>query len=184
MKTLGKIAIINGSMSKNSLTKTLLRKIESQLKKNGADTVFIDVQELNLPVYIPEMDPPAVLKKVSEQLIMAEGVVVGSPEYHGSYSGAIKNLLDFLGFKEFQDTPIALVTTTGGAKSGTNTMNHLRLVFRNLHGIVIPQQFAISNKETNPQLDLDESESIRLKKFIQGLETEVEKNIIYKKSKK
>ncbi|MFA9556615.1 NADPH-dependent FMN reductase [Evansella sp. AB-rgal1] len=172
------IAIINGSMNKNSFTKKLLNIISERLQKTGATITFIDVRELQLPVYEPNMELPEQLKEVSQQLIEADGIVVGVPEYHGSYTGAVKNLLDYFGFKEFEKTPIALLTTTGGLKAGTNTLNHLRLVFRNLHGIVIPEQFAICKKETTPDLQLDENYDLRLEKFIQGLETEVKKKIL------
>ncbi|WP_096186765.1 NADPH-dependent FMN reductase [Evansella halocellulosilytica] len=172
------IALINGSMNKNSFTRKLLLEIETRIKSRGYHTEFIDVRTLNAPVYDPDIEPPKSVRQASEKLIAADGVVVGSPEYHGSFSGSLKNLLDFFGASEFKQTPIALATTTGGMKSGTNTMNHLRIVFRNLHGIVIPPQFAISQKETTPNLELDENTSLRLDTIIQSLIDEVKKKAL------
>ncbi|MDG5787980.1 NAD(P)H-dependent oxidoreductase [Evansella sp. AB-P1] len=173
------VIFINGSMNKKSFTKKLLKNVEERMKKNGTKTIFVDIRELELPVYDPDLELPEILKNISTQLIEADGLVVGVPEYHGSYTGAIKNFLDYFGFQEFEKTPIALLTTTGGLKAGTNTLNHLRLVFRNLHGIVIPQQFAICKKETTNNLDLDDATDLRLEKLVQGLETEVQKKVLF-----
>ncbi|SDZ12171.1 NAD(P)H-dependent FMN reductase [Evansella caseinilytica] len=179
MQKTSSIVLINGSMRTESYTKKLLEKIAVKLQAGGARTSLIDVRALQLPVYDPGMETPEAIVKVSEVLVNADGIIAGAPEYHGSYSGAIKNLLDYLGSKEFVNTPIGLVTTTGGLKAGTNTLNHLRLVFRNLHGLVIPQQFAISQKETTSDLQLDEEMNNRLENFIQGFETEVRKKLIF-----
>ncbi|MDQ0256098.1 NAD(P)H-dependent FMN reductase [Evansella vedderi] len=178
------IVLINGSMNNPSFTKKVLKEVEKRLQKNKAKTMFIDIRDLQLPVYDPKAESPKEIIEVSNILKKADGLVVGVPEYHGSYTGAVKNLLDYLGFEEFQQTPIALLATAGGIKSGTNTLNHLRLVFRNLHGHVIPQQFAISKNETNPELELDPSMDLRLEKFIQGLETEVHKKLLFEKWEK
>ncbi|PYZ95506.1 FMN-dependent NADH-azoreductase [Alteribacter lacisalsi] len=174
------VAIISGSMNTDSFTRKLLKEVEQRVQGLQMETEFIDVKELALPVYAPDEAPPEVIRTVSEKLREADGIVVGAPEYHGSYTGALKNLLDYLGSGEFEHKPIGLVTTTGGVKSGTNTLNHLRLVFRNLHGLVIPQQFAISQKETDIHISLDDSTSLRLETFIKGLEVEVRKMLLLK----
>ncbi|ADU28593.1 NADPH-dependent FMN reductase [Evansella cellulosilytica] len=178
------IVMINGSMSSDSFTKKLLENVEDRLNKNGQNTTMIDVRELHLEIYDPDAPFPTQLEPVREQLREADGVIVGAPEYHGSYTGAIKNFLDYLGFKEFEQTPIALLTTTGGLKAGTNTLNHLRLVFRNLHGIVIPQQFAISNKEAPTSLEFDENINARLEAFVNAIQKEVVKKQLYEEWKR
>lgn len=172
----------NGSMNDKSLTKRLLENISLRLQNNGASTTLVDLQQLNVPIFTPAMEPPLAIQSLSDKLNLADGIVVGSPEYHGSFTGALKNVLDFLSSHEFADKPIALVTVTGGLKAGTNTLNHLRLVFRNLHGNVIPQQFAISQKETSSHLDMDDTTDLRLEKFVQGLEVEVKKQLLLKEA--
>ncbi|PYZ92079.1 FMN-dependent NADH-azoreductase [Salipaludibacillus keqinensis] len=172
------IILINGSMNEHSLTKKLLQNIADKLK-NQANVSIIDVRELQLPVYDPGMEPPDAVLKLSKELKNADGVIAASPEYHGSFTGSMKNLLDFFGAQEFEQKPIGLATVTGGMKSGTNTLNHLRLVFRNLHGNVIPAQFAISQKETTASLKLDEETDLRLVKFVQSFEDEVTKQHLF-----
>ncbi|UCZ53651.1 NAD(P)H-dependent oxidoreductase [Bacillus shivajii] len=173
------IALINGSMNQDSYTRKLLEKVESRIKERGFKSTFIDVREINAPIYVPDAQPPKCIVETEEKLIGADGIVVGSPEYHGSFSGALKNLLDYYNSSHFKDKPIALVTTTGGVKAGTNTMNHLRLVFRNLHGLVIPPQFAISKKEATSELLFDDNMNARLETLVSSLEKEMKKKTLY-----
>ncbi|OLS24446.1 MAG: FMN-dependent NADPH-azoreductase [Candidatus Heimdallarchaeota archaeon LC_2] len=55
----------------------------------------------------------------------------------------LKNLLDLLGFEEFQGKLIGLVGVSGGSLGATNTLNGLRTIGRQLHGWVLPDQVSI-----------------------------------------
>ncbi|MHA2275660.1 MAG: NADPH-dependent FMN reductase, partial [Candidatus Kariarchaeaceae archaeon] len=104
--------------------------------------------------------------KISKLLVNAQGLIIGSPEYHGSYSGVLKNLLDLLGFKEFEGKMIGLVGISGGSLGAANTLNGLRTIGRQLHGWVLPGQVSIprasSAFEDNGQL-IDKKLEERLK---------------------
>jgi NAD(P)H-dependent FMN reductase len=84
----------------------------------------------------------------AEQLLdvvrRADGVILGSPVYHGSYSGAIRNVHDYCSFDEYEDTVVGLLATAGGG-SFASTLDHLRITVRGVHGRVIPHQVGIRN---------------------------------------
>ncbi len=44
----------------------------------------------------------------SEEVAGAQGIILGTPEYHGSFSGVLKNALDLMGFDEFEGKMIGL----------------------------------------------------------------------------
>ena len=69
-------------------------------------------------------------------------VILGSPVYHGSYSSALKNALDYCGFDELEETTVGLLCVAGGAFP-TTTLDHLRSVSRALNAWVLPHQVAI-----------------------------------------
>lgn len=68
---------------------------------------------------------------------------MGTPEYHGSFSGVLKNALDLMGFEEFEGKMIGLVGVSGGKMGALNALSGLRNIGRALHAWVIPEQVAI-----------------------------------------
>lgn len=76
----------------------------------------------------------------------ADAFVLGSPNYHNSYSGVLKNALDLLNMDIFRDKPVGLVGNSGGIRS-TQPIDHLRIVVRGLMGVAIPIQIASCNSD-------------------------------------
>ena len=70
--------------------------------------------------------------------------ILSSPEYHGTMSGVMKNSLDWLYSKHTSGKVFGLVSTLGG-QSSNNTLNHMRIAARWIHGWVIPEQVAVAN---------------------------------------
>jgi NAD(P)H-dependent FMN reductase len=69
-------------------------------------------------------------------------VLLGTPVYHGSYSGVLKNALDHCGFDEFENTTLGLLAVAGGGFPVT-ALDHLRSVCRALNAWVLPHQAAV-----------------------------------------
>jgi FMN reductase len=59
-------------------------------------------------------------------------------------SGVMKNQMDWITNDIARGKPFGLVSTLGGA-SNSNTLNHMRISIRNLHGWVIPEQVAVAH---------------------------------------
>ena len=112
--------------------------------ESGAETQLIDLREFDL-IFMDGRDsgfPPGVLR-LREAVKSADGIILGTPEYHGNFSGVLKNALDLMGFEEMEGKMIGLVGVSGGAMGAFDAMNGLRDVGRALHAWVIPQQVAI-----------------------------------------
>lgn len=77
----------------------------------------------------------------------ADGVVLGTPMYHGSYSSPLKTALDYCGFDEFEETTVGLLVVSGGGFP-TPALEHLRSVVRALDAWVLPHQVAIPNSHS------------------------------------
>lgn len=74
----------------------------------------------------------------------AQGILLGSPEYHGSMSGSLKNAIDHMSIAEFDGKMVGLIAVAGGSQSATGTLSHMRTVCRHLHAWVVPQHVSIS----------------------------------------
>ena len=84
------------------------------------------------------------VKAFQELASSSDAFVLSSPEYHGPMSGVMKNSLDWLYSKHTSGKPFSLMCTLGGQASN-NTLNHMRIAARWIHGWVTPEQVAVPN---------------------------------------
>ncbi|HDF0017476.1 TPA: NAD(P)H-dependent oxidoreductase, partial [Staphylococcus aureus] len=76
----------------------------------------------------------------------ADFLILGTPNYHGSYSGILKNALDHLNMDYFKMKPVGLIGNSGGIVSA-EPLSHLRVIVRSLLGIAVPTQIATHDSD-------------------------------------
>ncbi len=152
-----KITILYGAIRTGRLSIRAAKAIETALNATGkADVTFIDVKDYNLPVMQLRLkEDPAPLKEVvaiGEMLENADGIVFVTPEYNNSYSGALKNTIDYY-TKEWYHKPMGVVCGSSGRQGGINASNLLQLLILAINGFAMPTKLLV------PELDksLDEN---------------------------
>lgn len=137
---------ISGSIRNNSYTSAAVQIALNAAKEMGAETELIELGKYNLVFCDAENEEnyPSDVEKLRNKVAGAQGIIIGTPEYHGGYSGILKNALDLMGFKEFEGKMVGLIGVAGGKMGAINALNGLRVVGRTLHSWVIPQQASIS----------------------------------------
>ncbi|MFZ3127796.1 MAG: NAD(P)H-dependent oxidoreductase, partial [Rhodoferax sp.] len=85
------------------------------------------------------------------------GWIICSPEYNGSYTGLLKNTIDWAsspvhghpvwgsGDKPFADKVVGLLSASNGALGGLRSLSHLTPLLHNLQCWVCPRQFALNH---------------------------------------
>ncbi len=145
---------ICGSLRQTSYTRMALKIALKGAAESGARTRLIDLREYGL-VFCHGGDdatyPPDVFR-LREEVGAAQGIILGTPEYHGGVSGVLKNALDLMGFEQFEGKLVGLIGVSGGTMGAVNALNSLRAVGRSLHAWVIPEQVLIpqSSKQFTP----------------------------------
>jgi NAD(P)H-dependent FMN reductase len=111
----------------------------------GAQIQLVDLKEYDLVFCSGKVssDAPADVFRLRREVKAAHGIILGTPEYHGSFSGVLKNALDLMGFEEFEGKILGLVGVSGGKMGALNALNSLRMVGRALHAWVVPEQVSI-----------------------------------------
>lgn len=114
-------------------------------KEQGADVEFWDLAERPLPLVGEDgcWTHPNV-KAFQSLLEESDAFLLSSPEYHGTMSGVMKNTLDWMYDKHVGGKVFGLMSTLGGV-TNANTLNHLRISLRWLHGWPVPEQLAIGH---------------------------------------
>ena len=136
-----KIEIISGSPREKSLSRRVARYIQQWMIENTEHEIgLIDLKDSNLPpvqsVFSTLEKTPAEFRPLAERIFAAEAFILVSPEYNGSYSPAMKNLLDH--FPKQQHKPFGIVTASPGAMGGIRAAQQLLLLVPALFGIASP----------------------------------------------
>ncbi|PTX53901.1 FMN reductase [Melghirimyces profundicolus] len=136
-----KLVAVSGSMNPHSTTRKAVSIVAGAARKEGAEVEIIDLGEWNLPMFDCRPDDstyPDRVQRFKERMLEADGVILGSPQYHGTLSGCLKNALDFIGARELEGKFVALLGTAGGALGATDTLNTLNIICRTLHAWPLP----------------------------------------------
>jgi FMN reductase len=136
---------ICGSLRGGSYTRRAVETALAGAAETGAETRLIDLRDYNLVFRAgkDETGYPDDVFRLRTEVKQADGVILGTPEYHGSFSGVLKNALDLMGFDEFEGKMIGLVGVSGGRMGAFDALNSLRNVGRALHAWVIPEQTSV-----------------------------------------
>ncbi len=136
---------ISGSLREGSYTTMALRFALAGAAVLGCATELLELRHFQLPFCDggDEAAYPADVARLRESVRGAQGIILGTPEYHNGYSGVLKNALDLMGFEEFQGKMLGLVGVAGGAFGAHSALEGLRGVGRSLHAWVVPEQASI-----------------------------------------
>jgi FMN reductase len=141
-----RIAGLCGSIRQGSYTRFALAMALRGAEEAGAETELIDLRDYQLIFCAGKADEslyPQDVFKLREAVRRAHGIILATPEYHGGYSGVLKNALDLMGFEEFEGKMLGLVGVSGGRMGAFGAMHSLRDVGRALHAWVIPEQASV-----------------------------------------
>lgn len=174
-----KIAAIGGSLRPQSFTYRTLKLALKKIEMQGVQTELIDLRDMKLPFCNGENlypDDPGV-EKLRKKIVSAPGLLIATPEYHGNISGVLKNALDLLEEEHIMGKVVGLIAVVGGVHS-TNALNTLRLICRQLHCWVLPEQLVIpySDESFNPEGELKDPQlEGKLEKMVEHLVAAVRK---------
>lgn len=139
-----KVVGIVGSLRTDSYSALALQEAINRVKDLGAEVEILDLRDMTLPFCdggseYPDYPDVEVLR---DKVKAADGLILATPEYHGSVSGVLKNALDLMSFEHLSDKVTGLISVLGG-QSNSNALNDLRIIVRWVHGWVIPEQIAV-----------------------------------------
>jgi len=138
-----RITGISGSRRQNSYTRMAVETALRGAAEVNAEVHLIDLATLDLAFAGAGGYKGKDFERLSNEVKQSDGIILGTPEYHGSFSGVLKNALDLMGFDEFEGKMLGLVGVSGGGMGAFEGINSLRNVGRALHAWVVPEQAAV-----------------------------------------
>jgi FMN reductase len=139
------VVALGGSVRGGSTTDNVLRMALAAAAAAGARTLHLGGPELNLPMYVPEgQERTPAAKRLVAELRKADGIIIGSPSYHGSVSGYVKNALDYV--EDLRDEPapyfdgraVGCIAVASGWHGAMSTLDTMRSIVHALRGWPTP----------------------------------------------
>lgn len=134
-----KVLGISGSLSAPSRTTALVRSILSRFEQQ-AETGLIElaVEAPALFATLPKGPRQGRAAALIEAVETADLLVVGSPVYRASYTGALKHLFDLVDYRALEGTPVLLCATGGTPLHGLMPDHQLRPLFSFFKAVTVP----------------------------------------------
>ncbi len=152
-----KILAFAGSLRQGSYNKLLVQNAICGLEEAGASVTYIDLKDYPLPLYNGDIENseglPVNAQRIKELMWQHDGFIIASPEYNGSISAVLKNVIDWASRPSkageaplscFADKVALIISASPGNLGGLRGLVHLRCILENIRTLVLPDQKAIS----------------------------------------
>ena len=154
-----RIEVISGSPRKNSITYRVAKALEKIFRdRTDHEVGLLDIREIKLPTlqtaFSSVEHAPEPYKPLAERMFNADAFILVSPEYNGSFSPAMKNLLDH--FPKQYHKVFGIATASPGAFGGIRAALQLQQLVYALFGIGSPHLLLIplADKKFNEKGEL------------------------------
>ena len=179
-----KILFIVGSSRNNGFNYQLSLCLK-ELIESKYEISYLDYS--NLPFFNQDLENPEldIVKSLRKSLINTDGIVIFSPEYNLSYSGYLKNLLDWMSrplvYNDFSSGTALLnkkvfITGIGGKNKTSYSRENLKslLEFCNMKVIDSSIGFMVNNEAwVNNKVVLDNTQKEELNKLASIIEENI-----------
>lgn len=139
-----RVLAVVGSLHADSVTRAVVNHAAAQLRAAGCEVDVLDLDQDSLSLYNPETayDQPG-FAALQARVAGADVFLLGTPDYHGSMSGALKNFLDHF-WHEF--TGKLFTTLVASHEKGLTVTDQLRTVARQCYAWSLPYGVAFADK--------------------------------------
>jgi NAD(P)H-dependent FMN reductase len=176
------IALLSTSVRDGRMSHRVALHLQRSITAEGRHTVdLIDLLDHDFPVFHERLKfmaaPAPEVVSFAERIRKAEGVIIVTPEYNGSYPASLKNIIDLL-TEDWKKKPIAISSVSGGAFGGSQVLNQLLFTLWKIRAWVVPGAMQVPTVKENFNEDGSpadaEAWARRTKAFLEELEWAME----------
>ncbi len=136
------VLAVVGSLQRGSVTRHVIHHVADELRRAGCAVDVLDFLKEPLALYNPDTahDLPG-YADLQDRVDRADVICLGTPDYHGSLSGAMKNFLDHF-WHEFAGK--LFVTIVASHEKGLTVTDQLRTIARQCYAWTLPYGVAFT----------------------------------------
>ncbi len=155
-----KVVVISGSPRKNANTEIMMKHVFEYAKQKNADTKFINLSEDGFEYYrgfLNEVNYNEKTLQAVKDITEADVWVIGTPIYNSMFSAALKNLFEFVNYKETAGKTAGLAILASGMIGFTDVQTLLTQLMSYFKVITNPTPvFMTADKIEDGQINSDE----------------------------
>lgn len=167
-----KILGVVGSLREHSTTRRLVEATLAAVHDAGGEARLLDLRQFPLPLLNPdEEDFGPIFQQVHDVVVWADAFILGTPDYHGSMSGPMKNFLDYF-WHEFMGKLFGYIVASH--EKGLTVQDHMRTVVRQCYGWSLPYGIG-----TNGRQDFDADGNLVNQRLLERIQMLARDLIVY-----
>src|SRR6266542_2856308 len=162
------VLAVVGSLNPSSVTRAVILRVAERLRADSCSTDVLDLEKEPLALYNPDTayDAPG-FQALQTRVERADVYVLGTPDYHGGISSALKNFLDYF-WREFAGKLFA--TLVASHEKGLTVTDQLRTVARQCYAWTLPYGVSFAEpKDVNAGQVVSDALKERLDMFVRDV---------------
>lgn len=151
-----RLLAFSGSLRAASYNQKLVTIAANAAREAGADVTLISLRDFRMPLFDEDLETaegmPAAAQKLKALFASHDGLIIASPEYNSTITGALKNAIDWVSRTTAPDEkPLlvlsgktaAILSASPGGYGGARSLAQLRPFLENIHIKVLADQVSI-----------------------------------------
>ncbi len=162
-----KVVVISASPRKTANTQVMMKFAFDYLKSKHSDSEFINLSEGGIDYYRgPDIQYSESTKKAAKIITEADVWIIGTPIYNSFFSAALKNLFEFINYKETAGKVAGLAIMASGNIGLIDVQTLLTQLMSYFRVITNPNAVFMAADMINDGKVADDTAQMRLKQLV------------------
>jgi FMN reductase len=162
-----KILVISGSPRKTANTQVMMKFVYDYTKSKNPDTKFVNLSEGGIDYYRgPNENYSQTTLQAAKDIMEADVWLVGSPIYNSFFSSALKNLFEFINYKNTAGKTAGLAILASGNIGFTDVQTLLTQLMSYFRVVTNPKAVYMTADMIQDGQISNEEQKIRLKELV------------------
>ena len=164
-----KIVVISASPRKTANTQIMMQEVYDYTKTKNGDTKFINLSKDKIDCYEgPDGNYSDVTKQAAKDIMDADVWLIGTPIYNSFFSSALKNLFEYVNYKETEGKIAGIAILASGNIGFIDVQTMLTQLMSYFRVITNPKAVYMTVDMLKDGKVADEDAKIRIKELVDG----------------
>ena len=162
-----KVVVISGSPRKTANTQIMMKFVFDYTKSKNADTKFINLSDGGIDYFRgPGENYSHTTTQAAQDIMDADVWLIGTPIYNSFFSSALKNLFEYVSYKNTAGKTVGLAIMASGQINFTYVQTILTQLMSYFRVITNPKAVFMTVDQIKDNAVIDEDAKARLKELV------------------